>query len=180
MDLSTLLSRYTVVLANAEGKLQRLQIRVLAGEVLDGVEDLEQYGFSSVPLAGAGGVALFFGGDRSHGVALPPNDKRYRPTDLEPGDVAIYTDEATRITLRRGRLVEVDCDVYRVKAKRYEVLASEKISLTTDAFELDAATAESTAVIHAPDVVLDDGGGGKSMVVHTHKEHDGPSTGGPE
>ncbi|VVD76190.1 phage baseplate assembly protein V subfamily protein [Pandoraea eparura] len=179
MDLSTVLSRYTVVLANAEGKLQRLQIRVLAGEVLDGVEDLEQYGFSSVPLAGAGGVALFFGGDRSHGVALPPNDKRYRPTDLQPGDVAIYTDEAARITLRRGRIIDVDCDVYRIKAKHYEVQASETISLKTDAFKLDAATAESTAAIRAPDVVLGDGDG-KSMVGHTHQEHDGPPTGGPQ
>lgn len=179
MGISTILSRYSVVLAKAAGKLQRLQIRSLAGEVLDGIESLEQYGFTSVALAGAGGVALFFGGDRSHGVALPPNDKRYRPTDLQPGEVAIYTDEGARITLRRGRLVEVECDVYRVKTKRYEVQASEAVSLNTNAFELDAASARSTTAIHAPDVVLGEGAG-KSMVGHTHKEHDGPSTGEPQ
>jgi phage baseplate assembly protein V len=177
MSLSTVMARYTVVLADPTGKLQRFQIRPLAGETLDRVESLEQYGFSSVPLSGASGVALFFGGDRSHGVALPPNDKRYRPTDLEPGDVAVYNFEGARVTFRRGRIIEVDCDVYRVKAKRYEVEASEAISLKADAFNLDAETAESTAVIKAPDVEVGDG---VSMAGHTHREHDGPSTEGPQ
>lgn len=179
MSLSTVLSRYTVIFTDHVRKLQRLQIRALAGEVLDGVEVLEQYGVTSVPLPGASGVAVFFGGDRSHGVAFPPNDKRYRPTDLEPGDVAIYTDEGARITLRRGRVIEVECDVYRVKAKTYEVQAEEVISLKTGVFKLDAASAESTAVIKAPDVVVGNGDGVR-LAGHTHKEHDGPPTGGPQ
>lgn len=178
MSLSTAMARYTVVLTDATGRLQRFQVRALAGEPLDGVESLEQYGFTSVPLSGAGGVALFFGGDRSHGVALPPNDKRYRPTDLKQGEVCVYTDEGARVTLRRGRLVEVECDVYRVKAKRYEVQADEAISMKTGDFKLDADSAESTAVIKAPDVVVGEGGVG--MVGHKHREHDGPETGGPQ
>ncbi|VVG70949.1 baseplate assembly protein [Pandoraea apista] len=178
MGLSTLLSRFTVTLANAASKVQRLQVRLLAGEVLDGVESLEQYGITSVPLPGAGGVALFFGGDRSHGIALPPTDKRYRPTDLQAGDVALYTFEGARITLRRGLVVEVECDVYRVKAKTYEVQAEESISLKTGDFKLDAASAESTAILKAPDVLV--GEAGVSTLGHKHREHAGPLTEGPQ
>ena len=175
MSADTLLARCTVVLSNPKAKTQRLQVRVLAGETKDDMELFEQYGITSVPLQGAGGLALFFGGDRSHGVVIMPGDKRYRPTDLEPGELAIYTHEGAKIVMRNGKVIEVECDEYRVKTKRYSVQAEETISLKSAAFALDAESATSSTAIEAPDVIL----GGESMVDHHHKEHDGPNTGGP-
>ncbi|RFB73818.1 MULTISPECIES: phage baseplate assembly protein V [unclassified Herbaspirillum] len=175
MSADTLLARCTVVLSNPKSKTQRLQVRVLAGETKDDMELFEQYGITSVPLNGAGGLALFFGGDRSHGVVIMPGDKRYRPTDLEPGELAIYTHEGAKIVMRKGKIIEVECDEYRVKTKVYSVEAEQTISLKSSAFDLAADTAKSSAALQAPDVVL----GGKSMVSHRHNEHDGPQTGGP-
>ena len=65
--LTRLLARGTVVLANSASKLQSLQMRLTAGEVIDDMEHFEPYGFTSHPLAGAEGVATFLGGDRSIG-----------------------------------------------------------------------------------------------------------------
>ena len=89
MSLSTIISRCTVALASAAGKLQSLQIRMLADEVKDNVEHLEPYGFTSCPHSGAEGVAVFPGGDRSHGVVVVIADRRFRLQGLKPGEVAI-------------------------------------------------------------------------------------------
>lgn len=171
------IARCTVVLTKPGQRRQRLQVSILDGEGKDDVELFEQYGITSIPLPGAGGLALFFDGDRSHSAVIMPSDKRYRPTDLKPGEVAIYTNEGARIVLKQGRLIEVECDVYRVKAKRYEVVAEEAVNISTNAYKLDASgTAMSTGPMQMPEVVVD----GIPMRGHFHQEHDGPPTSAPK
>ena len=107
MSLSTIISRCTVALASAAGRLQSLQIRMLADEVKDNVEHLEPYGFTSCPHSGAEGVAVFPGGDRSHGVVLVIADRRFRLQGLKPGEVAIYTDEGAKLHFERGNKLRI-------------------------------------------------------------------------
>lgn len=114
--IRNLAARGLVVLADSARKLQALQVRLLAGELKDGVEHLEPYGYTSCPLEGAEALALFLGGDRSHGVVVCVADRRYRLKGLKPGEVAIYTDEGDRIHLKRGRVVEIETATLRVKA----------------------------------------------------------------
>lgn len=114
--VKNLAARGLVVLADSARKLQALQVRLLAGELKDGMEHLEQYGYTSCPLEGAEALALFLGGDRSHGVVIVAADRRYRLKGLKPGEVAIYTDEGDRIHLKRGRVVEIETVTLRVKA----------------------------------------------------------------
>ena len=171
------IARCTVVMTKPGQRRQRVQVSILEGEGKDDVELFEQYGITSIPLSGAGGLALFFDGDRSHAAVIMPSDKRYRPTDLKPGEVAIYTHEGARIVLKQGRIIEVECDVYRVKTKRYEVIAEEAVSITTGAYQLDASgTAESTGPMEMPEVIVD----GIPMAKHIHREHDGPPTDPPQ
>ncbi|MCK3840538.1 MULTISPECIES: phage baseplate assembly protein [Pseudomonas] len=114
--LNRMLVRGTVVLVDSARKLQALQMRLTAGEVKDGLEHFEPYGFTSNPLAGAEGIAAFIGGDRSHGVLLVVSDRRYRIQGLAPGEVAIYTDEGAKIHLKRGRIIDIEADVINFKA----------------------------------------------------------------
>lgn len=107
MNLATIISRCTVALANAAGKLQALQIRMLADEVKDSVEHLEPYGFTSCPHAGAEGVAVFPGGDRSHGVVVVVADRRFRLQGLKSGEVALYTDEGAKLHFERGNKLTI-------------------------------------------------------------------------
>lgn len=105
-SISNLLAR-AVLAAVQQNKLQVLQIQLLAGEAKDGVELFEPYGHTGVALPGAESLIGFVGGSRSHGVALVQTDRRYRPTDLQPGEVALYNHEGTRVVLRNGGKVEV-------------------------------------------------------------------------
>lgn len=102
-----LVSRAVLALINDAAKLQRLQIQLMADEERGDVERFQDYGFTSHPHKGAEAIALSVGGSRSHMVVIAVEDRRYRLTGLEEGEVAMYTDEGDKIVLKRGREIEV-------------------------------------------------------------------------
>ncbi|HFP4283009.1 TPA: phage baseplate assembly protein V, partial [Escherichia coli] len=112
-------------------KVQLLQLNGLAGEQLDGAEYFQHYGLTTSPPPGSMGIAVPLNGNTSHTVVVATEHGAYRLTELKPGEVALYTDEGAKIVLKRGRIVETECDVYRVKCKRYEVEAEENAAFTT-------------------------------------------------
>lgn len=111
-----MLARGTVVLANAGKKMQSLQIRLTAGELKDGVEHFEPYGFTSNPHPGAEVLTAFLGGDRSHAVVLVASDRRYRISEVAPGEVVINTDEGDKIHFKRGRVIDIETQTLNIKA----------------------------------------------------------------
>ncbi|MGK3120446.1 phage baseplate assembly protein V [Pseudomonas corrugata] len=116
MTVKNMLARGTVVLVDALKKMQSLQMRLTAGELKDNAEHFEPYGFTSNPLAGAEVLTAFIGGDRSHAVVLVAADRRYRIQSLEPGEVAIYTDEGDKIHFKRGRIIDIETGTLNIKA----------------------------------------------------------------
>lgn len=112
-------------------KVQLLQLNGLAGEQLDGAEYFQHYGLTTSPPPGSMGIAVPLNGNTSHTVVVATEHGAYRLTELKPGEVALYTDEGAKIVLKRGRVIETECDVYRVKCKRYEVEAEENATFTT-------------------------------------------------
>lgn len=84
---------------------QVVQVSLMADESRDGLERMAEYGFTSVPLPGAEGVALFVGGDRGHGIVVATADRRYRLTALEGGEVALYDDLGHIVKLSRTGIV---------------------------------------------------------------------------
>ena len=58
--------------------IQLVQVKLLEGEVRDGVERFQNYGFTSVPLPGAEGIMACVSGNRDHGVIVAMDDRRYR------------------------------------------------------------------------------------------------------
>ena len=117
MSLKNLQARGVVSLVNAAGKMQGMQVKLLAGEVKDGMEHFEPYGFTSNPQAGAEVLAAFFGGDRSHGVIICAGDRRFRLQNTAPGEVALYTDEGDKLHFKRGRVIEIETLTLKVKAQ---------------------------------------------------------------
>lgn len=116
MSLKSMLARGTVVIVDAAKKLQSLQVRLTAGEIKDGAEHFEPYGFTSNPLAGAEVLTAFIGGDRSHAVVLVATDRRYRIQSMAPGEVAIYTDEGDKVHFKRGRIIDIETQTLNIKA----------------------------------------------------------------
>ena len=104
-QIGNMLSRAVVSAVNPSNKMQSVQLKLLAGEVKDGMEHLEPYGYTSHPQIGAEAVAIFFDGDRSHGVVIAVADRRYRLTGLAPGEVALHDDQGQKIHLTRNGIV---------------------------------------------------------------------------
>ena len=103
--LRSVVARCVVKAANDGSKLQGLHVALLAGEEHQAAERFQQYGFSSVPQAGAEGIALAVGGDRSHLVVIAVDDRRYRVAAGQPGEVVVYDDLGHQVRLTREGIV---------------------------------------------------------------------------
>lgn len=112
-------------------KVQMLQLKGLAGESLDGAEYFQHYGITTNPPAGSMAIAVPLNGNTSHTVIVATEHGAYRLKALLTGEVALYTDEGTSVVLKRGKVIEATCDVYRVKCKTYEVEAEESADFKT-------------------------------------------------
>lgn len=99
-----MLGRAIVRLVNDATRLQELQLDLLADETQDAVERFQDYGFASVPHAGAEAIVACMGGLRSHAVALVVADRRYRLAGLEAGEVALFDDLGNVIKLGRSSI----------------------------------------------------------------------------
>lgn len=81
---------------------QQVQVELLKDELRDGVEHMQNYGFTSHPTGGDVAFASV-GGNREQGIVLVVDDRRYRVT-LQPGEVAIYDDLGNRVELLRDMI----------------------------------------------------------------------------
>lgn len=99
MRQRNMIARAQLLLVDDGKKLQSLQVAV--PETVPDGEHYQPYGFSSVPLAGAEGVALFPSGDRGHPLVIAMSDRRYRPTGGEPGEVTVYNNTGASMTLTK-------------------------------------------------------------------------------
>lgn len=97
-----MIGRCVVRLVNDASAMQELQITGLGSEVLDALEHFQAYGLTSVPHAGAEGLVLNLAGSRALAVVINVDDRRYRLTGLQPGEVALYDDLGQTIELRRN------------------------------------------------------------------------------
>lgn len=116
------IARGVVKVVDDSKGLQKVQITLLADEVADKLERVQQYGFTSKPKAGAEAVALFLGGNRDHGVVIAVDDRRYRLKGLADGEVALYTDTDSKIVLKNGGKIEVWNGQYELMAVLSDVM----------------------------------------------------------
>lgn len=118
--------------------IQLVQVKLLEGEVRDGVERFQNYAFTSVPLTGAEGIMACVSGNRDHGVIVAMDDRRYRIKGLQPGEAAMYTHRDKES--HKHRIKFNDDGTIDVMAKGVNVLATEKIRLESDVIEINAAS----------------------------------------
>lgn len=128
--LRLMASRAVLSLISDATGMQIVQVKLLNGEVRDGIERVQNYGFTSVPLPGAEAIFLSLGGDRDHGIVITADDRRYRIKGLQGGEVAIYTDEDKaaadhRILFKRGK------EIHLVAGASSIVMTPTGITITT-------------------------------------------------
>ncbi len=99
--IALLLARGVGKLVDSSTPLQRLQVELLKDEVLDNIEHLEAYGFTSCPQPGYEALAASLAGDRGHTVVIVTSDRRYRPRNFQAGETAIYDDQGQLVHIKR-------------------------------------------------------------------------------
>lgn len=100
-----MIGRAILVAINDGDPLQTAQAQLLADEVHDDVERIQEYGYTSVPHDGAEAVIACVGGNRDHGLIIAVDDRRYRLTGLDKGEVAIYDDQGQKVHLTRSGII---------------------------------------------------------------------------
>ena len=148
--LMLLLGRAVLVAVNNAGTTQRLQVVALADEVITDVERFQDYGFEGYPWPDAQAAILFMNGNRDAGIVVAVHDRRYRPTDLVQGEVAVYTDEDKttpfRVQLKRGRILYVRAQDFSFYADRAMTLnVGTTLTETVLAKQVNAATSYKVA-----------------------------------
>src|SRR5262245_29016778 len=142
--VSMLVTRGRLALVDDAKKMQQLQIELLADETKDNVERFQQYGLTSHPLEGAEVLSVFLAGGRDHALVVAVDDRRHRLTKLEPGDVALYTDEKTRIVLTREQTIKLACALWQLAGVKDGDPADE-VTIKTKKFTVECETLELSA-----------------------------------
>ena len=103
-------------LVKSADNIQKVQASGLADETLQDVELMQQFGFTSVPPANTQAVILPIGGQTTHGIVIATENCSFSVKNLQGGDVAVYDESGSSIVLKKGRLIEIDCDVLKINA----------------------------------------------------------------
>lgn len=176
--------RGVIKMVDDKTKVQRIQASLLAGELKDGIERYQEYGISTNPPAGTEALVVFCGGSRNNGVIVATGDRKFRVKELQPGEVAIYTDEGDTIKLARNRKIQVSTLHLEVNAvedvtyntKRFIVNASEKAAYTTPIL---STSADFTAGGNVSDKKSTMQSMRDKYNSHTHPGDSGGTTGSP-
>lgn len=176
--------RGVIKLVDDKSKVQRIQASLLAGELKDGIERYQEYGISTNPPAGTEALVVFCGGSRNNGVIVATGDRKFRIKELQPGEVAIYTDEGDTIKLARNRKIQVSTMHLEVNAaedvtyntKRFIVNATEKAAYTTPIL---STSADFTAGGNVSDKKSTMQAMRDKYNSHTHPGDSGGTTGSP-
>jgi phage baseplate assembly protein V len=151
-----MVGRAILGLVNDATKAQAVQVEMLDDEVQDNVERFQNYGFTSVPHKGAEAVVVCVGGLRSHGIVIATEDRRYRLTGLENGEVALYDDQ--------GQVVKLARDGIYIETDKKVTVNADSVAVTAETVEVNAESVAVTAesvVVTSNDINLGGSGGGK-------------------
>ncbi len=151
-------ARGEVKRVNNSPRMQTVQTSLLKNELRDGLEHPENYGFTSHPKPGAECFALFFGGNRDHGIAIVVADRRFRVQTLAEGEVAIYDDLGQTVHLTRAGLQVTSPTSVTVTAPSVRIEGD--LEVTGDVTDQADSTALSMADMR------------DTYNVHTHNEND--------
>ena len=108
--------RGKIARVKAAGGVQKIQVEGLEGETVQDLEHAENFGFTSNPPAGSDCVVVPLGGKTSHGIIVTTTNGAYRITGLAEGETAVYNADGAKMVLKKGRIIEIDCETLNIKA----------------------------------------------------------------
>ena len=115
-----------------DAAVQVCQAALLDGELKSGIERAQNYGLTSVPPVGSVATLLFVGGDRSNGIVISAESRKFRLKGLQAGEVALYTDEGDEIRLKRGHEIAVKTSKFVINAAEIDLNGAVKVAQTLE------------------------------------------------
>lgn len=108
MMISNLLTRATIkLIVQDESKGKTIvQVSGLSREIRSDIEHIQQYGFRSMPEAGARGIWAAIAGGKSNGSIIVVDDKRYGQFELQVTDTCIYSKNGAHTIYRDNDIIE--------------------------------------------------------------------------
>lgn len=129
-----MLARAVVNVINDGRKVQNLQVGLADDEESDEVERSVKFHTFQRSLPGAEALIAQVGAQRDQGIAVVvEQNRRYRPTNLEPGDAGIYHHEGHRIRLTKDGRCIITCKTVEVYADEGATVDTLKATFTGDA-----------------------------------------------
>lgn len=167
------ISRAVVETIKDDEGIQKMQASLLADEVQDDMERFQNYGFTSHPPKDSEGIAVFPGGDRSHGILIAVDNRTYRLKGLKGGEVALYTDEGDSIILKRNHNIEVNTQNLTINAANAVQVNTPMATFSTNV-QIDGAltvTGNITSSAEISDVIGTMNGMRSIYDSHRHQEN---------
>ncbi|WP_198084980.1 phage baseplate assembly protein [Variovorax sp. E3] len=133
-----------------EGKVQTLRAEALDDDAKDAVERFQDYGFAANPVDGQG-LVINAGG---HTIAVRMDRLAERPR-LASYEVRVWHKEGHSIALKDGRLIEVECDDFVLKAANSVKIQTK--TMTVEASEktrVEAPLTENTGRLKTQDFTI--------------------------
>lgn len=84
------------------GPIHRVQVNLNGSpEMIDQLAVMQHYGLNTHAPIGSDATAMFIAGQRSNAVIVATNNQKARLRNLQPGEVAVYTDEGDNLHFAR-------------------------------------------------------------------------------
>lgn len=178
-------------------KIQLASGEGLAGEQLDRVELMQQFGFTSAPPAGTQLIVLPLGGRSSAAVIVATEHGAYRFQLDQAGEACLYNQWGDFVHLRADRTIHMVSQAkVLIETDQVQINAATSVTITTPQFTVDASSgvALNTPAVAASDNInaganitadgeVADAGGAKTMsgmraVYNGHKHVENNVSGG--
>lgn len=156
--LRGLLARGVVESVDDSPMMRTVQAEFLPGDIREGLEHFEPYGFTSRVKKGAEAIGAFFNGDRSHGVVLVTADRRFR-LHVEEGEVAVFDDQGQKVVLARdGIVVETPKNLTATVGGNAVATVKGTTTLKSGAVTIDAPSVHITGTLSVDGHIKGTGG----------------------
>lgn len=164
-------------MTQSDQSTQRTQVQGLDGETLSDVELMQHFGFTSNPPAGTDCIIIPLGGATSHGIVVATENGSFRVKNLKSGETAIYSDEGASVTIKKGKIIEANCDDYIVNCKKYTVNAIEASNFNTPLLEASAVVTAQGQINGNGGMAIEGGSGASITGDINQKQGDYTTTG---
>lgn len=130
--VDSMVSKAVISRVNEALSVQRLQVTLVADEVVDDVDNVQGYGVSFNPPSGSEAIVLNVGGMASHPVAICAYHPDQRPTDADTGCGGLYTASEWRVYIDADGVVHLGAKAGASPVARADKVDDEISKLKTD------------------------------------------------